>query len=90
MALMVSEVYRSVGSLESNLQPRDVISNYTGGTSAMSGGIIMATLNENREIEYINQKYFKNLSSSLLRNIETNLAIVSSKTNLVVVEKLNL
>lgn len=90
MALMVSDVYKSVGGFESNLQPRDVISNYTGGTVAMSGGIIMATLNENREIEYISQKYLRKLSSKLLRNIDKNLAIVSSKTNLVMVEKLNL
>lgn len=89
MAREVSWIYRSLGDVVSNLQPRDVVSNYTGGTSAMTGGIIMATLKENREIEYVNQKYSGILSSELLRNIERNLAIVTSKTNLVAVEKIN-
>ncbi len=89
MAAEVSKIYRNLGGIENKLQPIDVVSNYTGGTSAMTGGIIMATLNENREIEYINQKYLRNLSSDLLRNIDQNLAIVTSKTNLVITEKLN-
>jgi hypothetical protein len=89
MARTVSEIYQGLKSIESNLHPRDVISNYTGGTAAMSGGIILATLNESREIEYINQKYFGKLSINLLKGIDQNLAIVTSKTNLTAVHKLN-
>ena len=51
--------------------------------------MIMATLNENRKIEYISQKYLRKLSKNLLPRIEENLAIVSSETNLVIAEKLN-
>ncbi len=89
MATKVNELYHDLGNTESPLHARDVISNYTGGTSAMTGGMIMATLNENREIEYLNQKYFGKLSKKLLRNIDENLAIVTSKTNTIAAEKLN-
>ena len=89
MARKVSRIYRDLEGIESTLKPADVISNYTGGTAAMSGGMIMATLNKHRKIEYVTQKYFRNLSDELLKNNDKSLAIVSSETNIQVVQKLN-
>ena len=89
MARKVSSIYQSLNSIDSGISAENVVSNYTGGTAAMTGGIIMATLSEKRKIEYINQRYLKRLSSTLLRDIENNLAIVSSETNLTAIEKLS-
>lgn len=85
----VSRIYRSLQTIESNLKAADVISNYTGGTAAMSGGMIMATLNENRKIEYLNQKYRGRLLAALLKHNDQSLVLVSSQTNLVIAERLN-
>jgi len=38
-----------------NYSLTDVVANITGGTSAMSGGMILATLAEDRKIEYVRQ-----------------------------------
>lgn len=43
----------------------DVVANITGGTSAMSGGMILATLAEDRNIEYIRQD--EKLTEDLLK-----------------------
>jgi len=52
-AKAISHIYHGLTQTGSTLQPRDVIADFTGGTSAMSGGMILATLDEGREIEYV-------------------------------------
>jgi len=89
-ATQVSLVYKGLDRHLTGLNPDDVIANFTGGTAAMSGGIILATLDEGRKIEYVSQKHLKNLSLELLRNNRTDFAIVSPETNLVMAERLSL
>lgn len=38
-----------------NLDPKEVIADFTGATAAMSGGLILATLSEDRHLEYLRQ-----------------------------------
>lgn len=38
-----------------NLKPAEVIADFTGATAAMSGGVILATLSEDRHLEYLRQ-----------------------------------
>lgn len=52
-ARALSRIYRELMQTGSALQPRDVIADFTGGTAAMSGGMILATLDEGREVEYV-------------------------------------
>lgn len=61
---------------EDGLGPGDAVANITGGNSAMSGGMILATLAEERSIEYIRQG--PALSLELLKTGGTMLA---PKTN---------
>ncbi len=37
------------------LAPGDIIADFTGGTAAMSAGMILATLDENQDVEYVRQ-----------------------------------
>lgn len=52
-AQRVAEIYRRLPETAPDLRPREIIADFTGGTAAMSGGMILATLHEEREIEYI-------------------------------------
>jgi hypothetical protein len=52
-ARQVTEIYHRLPETAPDLRPRDVIADFTGGTTAMSGGMILATLYEDREIEYL-------------------------------------
>ncbi|MGB9179223.1 MAG: hypothetical protein WCB68_08240 [Pyrinomonadaceae bacterium] len=52
-ARVLSRLYRDIESDKFSLKPVDVIADFTGGTSAMSGGMILATLEEGREVEYV-------------------------------------
>jgi hypothetical protein len=88
-AIRVSEVYRNLEQLKTGLMANDVIADFTGGTAAMSGGIILATLDAGRKIEYVSQKYRGKLSLSLLRENQTAFAIISPATNLVMAERLS-
>jgi hypothetical protein len=38
-----------------DLTPDQIIADFTGGTSAMSGGVILATILEDRKVEYVTQ-----------------------------------
>lgn len=52
-AQRVSDIYHQLSEYAPDLRNSDVIADFTGGTAAMSGGMILATLQEEREIEYI-------------------------------------
>ena len=88
-ALAVSNVYRNLETLKTGLLANDVIANFTGGTAAMTGGIIMATLDAGRRIEYISQKVRGELSLDLLKKNQTEFVIISPVTNLVIAERLS-
>ncbi|MEN3334128.1 MAG: hypothetical protein V7641_3493 [Blastocatellia bacterium] len=49
----VSHIYRQLRETAPELKASDLIADFTGGTAAMSGGMILATLQEDREIEYL-------------------------------------
>jgi hypothetical protein len=38
-----------------DIDPSRIIADFTGGTAAMSAGMILATLNEDRQVEYLRQ-----------------------------------
>src|SRR5439155_12930204 len=52
-AQAVSRIYLELAQTGSRLRPEDVIADFTGGTAAMSGGMILATLDEGRKVEYV-------------------------------------
>ncbi|HEX8565167.1 MAG TPA: hypothetical protein VF648_05820 [Pyrinomonadaceae bacterium] len=51
VARKISQIFRQLSDLKSE----QIISDITGGTAAMSGGMILATLDEGRKIEYVRQ-----------------------------------
>ncbi|CAN5810216.1 hypothetical protein BH20ACI4_BH20ACI4_15530 [soil metagenome] len=53
IANKIKQIYENLDRENYNLT--DVVANITGGTSAMSGGMILATLAEDRKIEYVRQ-----------------------------------
>lgn len=55
-AQAVSGIYRSLGQTDARLKPSQVMADFTGGTAAMSGGMILATLDEGREVEYLTRR----------------------------------
>lgn len=52
VARKISRIFRYLSDLKSE----QIISDITGGTSGMSGGMILATLDEGRKIEYVRQR----------------------------------
>ncbi|MBI1763312.1 MAG: hypothetical protein HYR56_17955 [Acidobacteria bacterium] len=52
-AQSVAEIYRRLPETAPDLRPHEIIADFTGGTTAMSGRMILATLHKEREIEYI-------------------------------------
>ena len=80
-AQAVSRIYRELAQTNSALKPPDVIANFTGGTAAMSGGMILATLDEGREIEYVAQGIALNQAITRQQVGEQKL-IVSPRTSL--------
>jgi hypothetical protein len=50
----VSQIYKDA-ALIYNLEEAEIIADFTGGTSPMSGGMILATVDEGRKIEYLRQ-----------------------------------
>jgi hypothetical protein len=52
-AQQVSGIYRRLSEHAPEMRVSDLIADFTGGTAAMSGGMILATLDENQEIEYV-------------------------------------
>jgi hypothetical protein len=54
VAQVVEEIYEKA-PLGENLQPDQIIADFTGGTAAMSGGLIIATLLKDRHVQYFSQ-----------------------------------
>lgn len=52
-AHVVHLIYRDAATY--GLEEEDVVADFTGGTSAMTAGMILATLDEKRHIEYLSQ-----------------------------------
>jgi hypothetical protein len=76
----VSGLYREL-TRKGPLQPSDVIADFTGGTAAMSAGMIIATLNEKENIEYVNQR--ADLTSTLThQQVRDQKIIISPRTSL--------
>jgi hypothetical protein len=50
----ISQIYKEA-ALRYNLEDGEIIADFTGGTSPMSGGMILATVDENRKVEYLRQ-----------------------------------
>jgi hypothetical protein len=53
MVPVIDAIYKE--ALAYNLRAEQVIADFTGGTAAMSGGMILATLREDRQLEYLRQ-----------------------------------
>lgn len=53
MFATVNSIYMEAES--HGLKPQDVIADFTSGTAAMSGGMIIATLRDDRPVEYLRQ-----------------------------------
>ena len=53
VANKIQQIYDNLD--RDNYSLTDVVANITGGTSTMSGGMILATLAEDRKIEYVRQ-----------------------------------
>lgn len=52
-AQRITEIYRRLPETAPDLRPQEIIADFTGGTAAMSGGMILATLHEDRQVEYV-------------------------------------
>lgn len=50
----IENIYQQA-PLAQDLMPDQMIADFTGGTAAMSGGMILATVLENRKVEYVTQ-----------------------------------
>jgi len=71
-----------------NFPTNEIIADFTGATAAMSGGMILATLADDRKIEYIKQDFKNDLSEERLELIESEQIILSPQTNLRATRKL--
>jgi hypothetical protein len=54
VASVVRKIYEKA-PLETGLKPEEIIADFTGGTAAMSGGLVVAALLENHKVEYFSQ-----------------------------------
>lgn len=54
VARVVDDIYEKA-PLGENLVPEQIIADFTGGTSAMSGGVVIATLLKDRHVQYFSQ-----------------------------------
>lgn len=81
IASVVGGLYKTLTAGGKPLSASDVIADFTGGTAAMSAGMIIATLNENEEIEYVNQRIA--LTSAIDREqVRAQKIIISPRTSL--------
>ena len=51
----INYIYEEALMGGASLAPHEVIADFTGGTAAMSGGMVVATIEEERQIEYVRQ-----------------------------------
>ncbi|MEW6213257.1 MAG: hypothetical protein AB1631_33480 [Acidobacteriota bacterium] len=80
IANAISGLYREL-TKKGPLPPSEVIADFTGGTAAMSTGMIIATLNERENIEYVNQRAELNSSITPQQTREQKI-IISPRTSL--------
>jgi hypothetical protein len=71
----VSRIYREL----TLLKQEELMADFTGATAAMSGGMILATLDEGRKIEYVRQDI--PLTIQTAREIQAKRIIVSPQTS---------
>ena len=71
----VSRIYRELTTLKHD----EIIADFTGATAAMSGGMILATLDEGRKIEYVRQGV--TLSNLTVQEIRTQRIIIAPQTS---------
>jgi hypothetical protein len=64
IAEKIARIYDEA-ALKYNLLPNRIIADFTGGTATMSAGVILATMTEDRKIEYLRQ------DQSLLKDEQT-------------------
>ncbi|MFN7949862.1 MAG: hypothetical protein U0Z53_31225 [Blastocatellia bacterium] len=64
MAETIDRIYTEA-ALQFNLLPSQIVADFTGGTATMSAGVILATMAEDRKIEYLRQ------DQSLLKDVQT-------------------
>lgn len=53
VAHTVNAIYRDASTL--NLKEEDIIADFTGGTAAMTAGMVLSTISERRKIQYLSQ-----------------------------------
>jgi hypothetical protein len=80
-ARVLSRLYRDIESDRFALKPEEVIADFTGGTSAMSGGMILATLDEGREVEYLTRRRAKLTAEISNKEIRDEKLIISPRTS---------
>ena len=71
----ISRIYRELTALKND----EIIADFTGATAAMSGGMILATLDEGRKIEYVRQGVL--LSDLTAQEIRAQRIIISPQTS---------
>jgi hypothetical protein len=80
-ARVLSRLYRDLESDKFSLRPEEVIADFTGGTSAMTGGMILATLDEGREVEYLTRRKHKLTGDISAKDIRDEKLIISPRTS---------
>jgi hypothetical protein len=80
-AQAISRIYRELGESDTGLRPSEVIADFTGGTAAMSGGMVMASLDDGHELEYVTRR--ETLSEAITPSyIREKSLIISPRTTL--------
>lgn len=89
MVEVVNEVYRKA-TLEANVEVDEIMADITGATATMSGGMILATVLEERKIEYLRQSvrlHDENGAALLPEALRQQSTLVSLRTSPVLVTK---
>jgi hypothetical protein len=73
---------------KANFPTDEIIADFTGATAAMSGGMILATLADDRKIEYIKQDFNNDLSEARLELVESEQIILSPQTDIRATQRL--
>ncbi len=84
-AQKIAGIYRQIKKLEFPLDEDEVIADFTGGTAAMSGGMILSTLDAGQKIECVKQDKKLPLSSRITtEEIHRQKLIISPTTSVLV------
>lgn len=84
-AQAISNLYCELSKHGEPISASDVIADFTGSTAAMSGGMIIATLNERENVEYVNQRASLNQSITA-QQVRDEKIIISPRTSLRLVQ----